>query len=189
MEQKQPADLTTSAGLLRGVWELHWSNSQQPWLKPSDRLENLQILDPEQGRGCNLLRLRGPLSAPGGIRVQAELKVASSKRVMVWFLQGGWIGPSLQNYQQLKLMRQVQQSTPAWLDITVLDEQLRICRGNAGTTFALLKQNDLALSTFLMYVDSQTQLEFASNLSQNRRACIPFDGSPSSASAGVQQQR
>ena len=49
VEQEQPADLTTAAGLLRGVWELHWSNSQQPWLKPSARLENLQILDPEQG--------------------------------------------------------------------------------------------------------------------------------------------
>jgi len=45
-------------------------------------------------------------------------------------------------------MRKVQQSTPAWLDITVLDEQLRICRGNAGTTFALLKRNDLNLNTF-----------------------------------------
>ena len=65
------------------------------------------------------------------------------------FRQGGWIGPSLPNRQQLTLMRQVQQSTPAWLDITVLDQQLRICRGNAGTTFALLRRNDLNLSTFL----------------------------------------
>ena len=89
IKQVQPADLTSSAGLICGVWELYWSSSQQPWLKPSARLENLQILDSEQGRGCNLLRLRGPLSALGGIRVQAELKVASSKRVMVWFRQGG----------------------------------------------------------------------------------------------------
>ena len=46
-------------------------------------------------------------------------------------------------------MRQVQQSSPAWLDITVLDEQLRICRGNAGTIFALLKRDDLNPSDFL----------------------------------------
>ena len=46
VEQEQPADLTNSAGLLRGVWELNWSSSQQPWLKPNARLENLQILDP-----------------------------------------------------------------------------------------------------------------------------------------------
>ena len=82
------------------------------------------------------------------IRVQAELQVADSTRVMVCFRQGGWVGPSLPNRQQLSWIRKVQQSTPAWLDITVLDEQLRICRGNAGTTFVLLKRNDLNLSTF-----------------------------------------
>ena len=32
VEQEQPTDLTNTAGLLRGVWELHWSNSQQHWL-------------------------------------------------------------------------------------------------------------------------------------------------------------
>ena len=59
------------------------------------------------------------------------------------------MGPFLPNRQQLSLMRQVQPSTPAWLDITVLDEKLRICRGNAGTTFALLRRNDLNLSELL----------------------------------------
>ena len=85
VEQEQPADLTTSAGSLRGVWEVHWSSAQQTWLKPSARLENLQILDPEQGRDYNVLRVGGPLSALGSIRVQTEMKVASSKRVMVRF--------------------------------------------------------------------------------------------------------
>ena len=89
VEHEQPADLTNSADLLRGVWELHWSSSQQPWLKPNVKLENLQILDPDDGRGCNLLRLRGPLRALGGIRVQAELQVAGSQRVIVCFRQGG----------------------------------------------------------------------------------------------------
>ena len=78
-----------------------------------------------------------------------QVQVAGSQRVMVCFRQGGWVGPSLPNRQKLSWMRKVQQSTPAWLDITVLDEQLRICRGNAGTTFALLKRNDLNLNTFL----------------------------------------
>ena len=134
VEQEHPTDLTSSADLLHGVWELRWSSSRQPWLKPTAGLENLQVLDPGQGRGCNLLRLRGPLRSLGGIRVQAELKIADSTRVEVRFRQ------------KLTLMRQVQQSTPAWLDITVLDQQLRICRGNAGTTFALLRRNDLNTS-------------------------------------------
>ena len=59
------------------------------------------------------------------------------------------MGPARANHQQLSWMRQVQQSTPAWLDITVLDEQLRVCRGNAGTTFALLRRRDLNLSDLL----------------------------------------
>ena len=45
-------------------------------------------------------------------------------------------------------MRAVKQSFPAWLDITVLDEQLRICRGNAGTIFALLRRDDLEIDGF-----------------------------------------
>ena len=149
VEQEQPADLSRSGALLRGVWELRWSSSQQPWLKQTAGLENLQALDPEQGRGCNLLRLRAPFGALGGINLQAELQIADNMRVEVRFRRGGWMGPFLPNRQQLSLMRQVQQSTAAWLDITVLDEKLRICRGIAGTTFALLRRNDLNLSELL----------------------------------------
>ena len=149
VEEERPADLTNASDWLRGVWELRWSSSQQPWLKHTAGLENLQALDPERGRGCNLLRLRAPLDALGGISVQAELEVADSQRVKVLFQRGGWVGPVRPNRQQLRLMREVQQSSPAWLDITVLDQQLRICRGNAGTTFALLKRHDLNLSDVL----------------------------------------
>ena len=145
VEQEDPADLTTSASLLRGVWELRWSSSKQPWLKQTAGLENLQALDPEQGRGCNLLRLRGPLAAMAGISVQADLKQLEGCRVEVRFRRGGWVGPQLPGGGRLQLLRDVQQSFPAWLDITVLDQQLRICRGNAGTTFALLRRDDLSL--------------------------------------------
>ena len=62
VEQEQPADLNSSGGLLRGVWELRWSSSKQPWLKQTAGLENLQALNPEQGRGGNLLRLRAPFA-------------------------------------------------------------------------------------------------------------------------------
>jgi hypothetical protein len=43
------------------------------------------------------------------------------------------------------VLAQVRQSFPAWLDITVLTPELRVCRGNAGTIFALLRRNDLEL--------------------------------------------
>jgi hypothetical protein len=48
----------------------------------------------------------------------------------------------------LQLQRAVQQSFPAWLDITVLSQELRLCRGNAGTIFALLRRPDLAVADF-----------------------------------------
>jgi hypothetical protein len=51
----------------------------------------------------------------------------------------------------------VQQSFPAWLDITVLDDELRICRGNAGTVFALLRRRDLPLQDLLLAAASQVQ--------------------------------
>ncbi len=96
-------------------------------------------MDLKQNKGCNLLRLRGPLGTLGAISVQANLNVISSKRVEVKFCEGGWLGPTLPGLGPIKLLRDVQQSCSAWLDITVLNQQLRICRCNAGKTFALLK--------------------------------------------------
>ena len=148
-EQSHPADLSRDSALLEGVWDLRWSSSSQPWLRQAPWLENLQVLDPAQKRGCNLLRLRGPFGAIGAISVQADLEVINEKRVEVKFRKGGWLGPSLPGIGQLKLLREVEQSFPAWLDITFLDEELRICRGNAGTTFALLRHESITKDELL----------------------------------------
>ena len=149
LEQSTPADLSRDSALLEGVWDLRWSSSSQPWLRQAPWLENLQVLDPAQKRGCNLLRLRGPFGAIGAISVEADLQVINEKRVEVKFRKGGWLGPSLPGIGQLKLLRQVEQSFPAWLDITFLDERLRICRGNAGTTFALLRHESITKDELL----------------------------------------
>ena len=149
LEAKQPADLNTDAARLRGVWELRWSSSSQPWLRQAHWLDNLQILDPEHGRGCNLLRLRGPMGPLGGVSVEADIAVVSNQRVEVCFRKGGWIGPELPGLGRLKLQRALDQSFPAWLDITVLDSEIRICRGNAGTTFALLRRPRLEVSDYI----------------------------------------
>jgi hypothetical protein len=90
----------------------------------------------------NLLRLAGPLGPLGAIAVQARIAVEGLQRVSVRFVRGGWLGPRLAQ-QRLELLREVRQSFPAWLDITVLTPQLRLCRGNAGTIFALLRRTDL----------------------------------------------
>ena len=144
LETEHPADLSNQLNELTGTWELRWSSSSQPWLKQSPGLLNLQILDPEQGRGRNILQLGGPLGQLAGIQVDAEISVVSQQRVNVNFKRGGWVGPIIGG-RKLRLLRTIEQSFPAWLDITVVDDALRVCRGNAGTTFCLLKRPDIPL--------------------------------------------
>jgi hypothetical protein len=168
LERARPADLTAPKAMeqLEGVWELRWSSSSQPYLAVAPWLENLQLLAPSQGRGMNLLRLSGPLAPLASIAVEASIAVRASiavdngpptstsapagpqQRVQVRFRRGGWLGPPL-GAGRLQLLRSVQQSFPAWLDITVLDDELRVCRGNAGTLFALLRRPDLTLEEWL----------------------------------------
>jgi hypothetical protein len=155
VEQAQPADLRRDAPLVEGVWELRWSSSSLPYLATAPWLANLQVLAPSRGQGMNLLRLAGPLGELAGIVVRASIAIdppaapdQPCQRVSVRFEQGGWLGPSLGG-QRLRLMRQVRQSFPAWLDITVVDGDLRLCRGNAGTVFALLRRSDLRVEDLL----------------------------------------
>jgi hypothetical protein len=155
LEMAQPADLRTDTPLLEGVWELRWSSSSLPYLATAPWLTNLQVLSPSRGQGMNLLRLAGPLGDLAGIAVRAAIAVVPpeaadlpSQRVSVQFERGGWLGPTLGG-QRLQLLREVRQSFPAWLDITVVDEDLRICRGNAGTVFALLRRSDLTVEDML----------------------------------------
>ena len=147
-ESSSDIDLNRDLKLLKGVWELRWSSATQPWLKQAIWLDNLQVLDPENSRGMNLLRLAGPLGVAAAVTVEAELSTDGINRVGVRFRKGGWRGPALPGGRRLELFKSINQSFPAWLDITTLTEELRICRGNAGTTFALLKRHDLAVSDF-----------------------------------------
>ncbi|NDG74936.1 MAG: PAP fibrillin [Synechococcaceae bacterium WB8_1B_136] len=154
LERAMPADLAAPGALerLEGVWELRWSSSSQPYLAVAPWLENLQLLAPSRGRGMNLLRLAGPLAPLASIAVEASIAVDDSaprQRVQVRFQRGGWLGPSLP-MARLQALRTVRQSFPAWLDITVLDDELRVCRGNAGTLFALLRRPDLNLQELLL---------------------------------------
>jgi hypothetical protein len=156
LEQAQPTDLSRPEALqqLEGVWELRWSSSSQPYLAVAPWLENLQCLAPSQGRGMNLLRLSGPLSSLAGIAVEASIAVLDAElppgqRVEVRFRRGGWLGPAI-GANRLQWLRSVNQSFPAWLDITVLDDNLRVCRGNAGTLFALTRRQDLNLADLLL---------------------------------------
>jgi len=50
---------------LKGVWELRWSSSNSPFLKYSPFIDNLQILDPFNLNGLNLLKPIGIKSIIG----------------------------------------------------------------------------------------------------------------------------
>ena len=83
--------------------------------------------------------------------MQARIAVEPApphQRVSVQFERGGWLGPRI-GERRLQLFRQVKQSLPAWLDVTVLDDELRVSRGNAGTLFALVRRPDLELAALL----------------------------------------
>jgi hypothetical protein len=147
LEHLQPANLAAESDRLTGVWELRWSSSRQPYLAVAPWLENLQLLDPRRGRAMNLLRLAGLVAPLAGIAVQARITVEGTQRVGVRFVRGGWLGPRI-GQRRLQLLREVNQSFPAWLDITVLDDDLRVCRGNAGTLFALVRRPELQLEDF-----------------------------------------
>ena len=156
-EAASDIELSNNLALLTGVWELRWSSASQPWLKQADWLQNLQILDPENARGMNLLRLAGPLGSAAAITVEADLSIDGRNRVGVRFRKGGWRGPTLPGGRRLELFKAVNQSFPAWLDITALTADLRICRGNAGTTFALLKKQDQSVCDFFHSSKSLTE--------------------------------
>ena len=154
-EANSDVDLNRDLKLLTGVWELRWSSATQPWLKQAIWLENIQILDPGNSRGMNLLRLAGPLGVAAAVTVEADLSTDGPNRVGVRFRKGGWRGPALPGGRRLELLKTIKQSFPAWLDITTLTEELRICRGNAGTTFALLKRHDMSVSDFFPEVPTK----------------------------------
>ena len=73
---------------LKGVWELRWSSSNSPFLKYSPFIDNLQILDPLNLNGLNLLKPRGIKSIIGnGILIRLnyinEKKLGSNLHMLV----------------------------------------------------------------------------------------------------------
>ena len=76
---------------LQGVWELRWSSSKSPFLKYSPFIDNLQILDPLNLTGLNLLKPRGIKSIIGtGILIR--LNYINEKKIGVKFTHAGVIG-------------------------------------------------------------------------------------------------
>tara|TARA_Y100000589_G_C27183581_1_gene641770 strand:- start:53 stop:604 length:552 start_codon:yes stop_codon:yes gene_type:complete len=126
-----------------GIWELRWSSSSAPFLSYSPLISNLQILDPINSLGLNLLKPRG-IKSIIGTGIVAELNPISEIRIGVRFIYAGLIGPKF-GKRKIKAFAEIKKEQKGWLDITYLSKNLRICRGDKGTIFILNKINDETL--------------------------------------------
>jgi hypothetical protein len=162
LEGRNPtANPLDAKALLEGDWQLLYTTSQE--LLNIDRLP-LATLGPiyqcirlAEGRIYNIAEVNGPPLLSGLVTVAARLEPVSRRRVNVRFQRGvvglqsplGYQHPSqfinkLQCSEKLPLWQGFDFSINAdrqtgWLDITYLDDSLRIGRGNQGSLFVLQK--------------------------------------------------
>ena len=122
---------------LQGVWELRWSSSNSPFLKYSPFIDNLQIIDPLNLNGLNLLKPRG-IKSIIGTGISIRLFYINEKKIGVKFTHAGVIGPKF-GRKNIKAMKEINNEQLGWLEITYLSNRIRICRGDKGTLFVLRK--------------------------------------------------
>ena len=145
LESNSNFNLKSNIEELKGIWELRWSSSKAPFLSYSPFVDNLQILNPSKSSGMNLLKPRG-VNGIIGTGIVAELYPLNDIRVGVKFTRAGLIGPDI-GFTKLNALAQIKPGQKGWLDITYLSKDLRICRGDKGTLFALVRRYDEKLFT------------------------------------------
>ena len=143
LESNSKFNLKSDIEKLKGLWELRWSSSNSPFLSYSPLIDNLQILNPANSNAMNLLKPRG-INGIIGTGIVAELYPLNDIRIGVKFTHAGFLGPNL-GLKKLKALAQIKREQKGWLDITYLSKNLRICRGDKGTVFALVRKNDQKL--------------------------------------------
>ena len=146
-ENESSVDIKNQFEKLVGVWELRWSSSKSPVLNYSPFFNNFQILDLKNSRALNFLSPKGLLGKLLSTNILAKLDVIDQKRINVTFEKAGIIGPHLFG-KSMVFLSEIKKTQTGWLDTTVLTDKLRVCRGYKGTTFALLKREDLLLADF-----------------------------------------
>ena len=145
LESNSNFNLNIDLEKLKGIWELRWSSSNAPFLNYSPLIDNLQILNPSKSNAINLLKPRG-VNRIIGTGIIAKLYPINDIRVGVKFTHAGLIGPNI-GFTKLTALAQLKREQKGWLDITFLSEDLRICRGDKGTIFTLVRRNDEKLFT------------------------------------------
>ena len=145
LESNSKFNLKSDIEKLKGIWELRWSSSNSPILSYSPLIDNLQILNPTKSNGLNLLKPRG-LDGIIGTGIVAELYPLNEIRIGVKFTHAGFLGPNV-GLKKLKALARIKRDQKGWLDITYLSKNLRICRGDKGTLFILIRRNNEKLFT------------------------------------------
>ncbi len=143
LEKESKFTLNMDIEKLKGVWELRWSSSKAPFLDYSPLVDNLQILDPLNLNGLNLLKPKG-INSIIGTGIVAKLSSLNEKKIGVSFTHAGIIGPYL-GVRKINALAKIKNEQKGWLEITFLSKNLRICRGDKGTLFVLrrIKENIL----------------------------------------------
>ena len=126
---------------------MRWSSSKSPVLNYSPFFNNFQILDLKNSRALNFLSIKGLLGKLLSTNILAKLDVIDQKRINVTFEKAGIIGPHFFG-KSMVFLSEIKKTQTGWLDTTVLTDKLRVCRGYKGTTFALLKRDDLLIADF-----------------------------------------
>ena len=153
LESSSNFNLNNDIQKLSGIWELRWSSSKALFLNYSPLVDNLQILDPFNLNGMNLLKPRG-INSIVGSGIVAKLNSLNQKKIGVCFTHVGIIGPNIGN-KKIKALTKIKREQRGWLEITFINKNLRICRGDKGTLFILRKiNNEILFKRFQKFIDS-----------------------------------
>ena len=153
LEKESTFSLGKDVEKLKGIWELRWSSSKAPFLNYSPLVDNLQILDPLNLDGLNLLKPRG-INAVMGTGIVAKLKSLNETKIGVSFTHAGIIGHNI-GMGKIKALTKIKKEQQGWLEITFISKELRVCRGDKGTLFILRKiSNNLLFERFQEFIES-----------------------------------
>jgi hypothetical protein len=153
LEKESKFTLNMDIEKLKGVWELRWSSSKAPFLNYSPLVDNLQILDPLNLNGLNLLKPRG-INSIIGTGIVAKLSSLNEKKIGVNFTHAGIIGPYI-GIRKINALTKIKKEQKGWLEITFLSKNLRICRGDKGTLFILRRIKDnILFERFQEFIES-----------------------------------